>query len=95
MLHLRPEVRAAYLFALLPLIATAQEPRHAMARYNLFNLSFSRALALRDLGRQEDAARDWKRAIEVSEGQTGPVFKVGLELAKKGGVGSQQSAPCL
>jgi tetratricopeptide (TPR) repeat protein len=50
--------------------ANALEPRNVTACYGLFNLLWSRAKALGDLGRKEDAARDWKRAVEVSEGQS-------------------------
>jgi eukaryotic-like serine/threonine-protein kinase len=47
----------------------AQDPRDAAARFGLFNASLGQARALFDLGRREEADRDWRRAIELSEGQ--------------------------
>jgi len=42
-------------------------PQYAEARMTLFNGLMGRAYALRRLGRHEDAADDWRRAIEISE----------------------------
>jgi serine/threonine protein kinase/tetratricopeptide (TPR) repeat protein len=47
----------------------AQDPRDAEARMTLFNTSLGRARALLDLGRREEADKDYRRAIEYSEGQ--------------------------
>jgi eukaryotic-like serine/threonine-protein kinase len=47
----------------------AQDPRDADACFGLFNASLGRARALFDLGRREEANRDWRRAIELSEGK--------------------------
>jgi tetratricopeptide (TPR) repeat protein len=47
----------------------AQDPRDAEARMTVFNTSLGRARALQELGRREEADKDWRRAIEYSEGQ--------------------------
>jgi tetratricopeptide (TPR) repeat protein len=47
----------------------ARDPRDAQARSTLFYTFLGRARALLDLGRREEADKDWRRAIELSEGQ--------------------------
>jgi tetratricopeptide (TPR) repeat protein len=47
----------------------AQDPRDAEACFGLFNASLGQARSLFDLGRRKEADRDWRRAIELSEGQ--------------------------
>jgi serine/threonine protein kinase len=46
-----------------------ENPVNAAARSCLFEAHFGRALALRKMGRDEEAAKDWRRMIELSEGQ--------------------------
>jgi tetratricopeptide (TPR) repeat protein len=47
----------------------ARDPRDVQARSTLFYTFLNRARALLDLGRREEADKDWRRAIELSEGQ--------------------------
>jgi eukaryotic-like serine/threonine-protein kinase len=49
--------------------AVEKDHRDVDARMGLFNTLMGRAYAFRQLERHEDAAKDWRRAIEVSEGQ--------------------------
>jgi eukaryotic-like serine/threonine-protein kinase len=49
--------------------AVAKDPRNVDARMGVFDTLMGRAYAFRRLKRHEDAAKDWRRAIEVSEGQ--------------------------
>jgi tetratricopeptide (TPR) repeat protein len=46
-----------------------EDPLNYHARGCLFDAHFGRAIALRELERPEEAAKDWKRAIELSAGQ--------------------------
>jgi serine/threonine protein kinase len=46
-----------------------ESPRNGAARGSLFEAHHGRALALRKMGRDDEAARDWKRMIELSAGQ--------------------------
>ena len=46
-----------------------QDPRDVDARMALFDTFMGRGYALLRLGRREEAAKDWRRVIEVSEGQ--------------------------
>jgi tetratricopeptide (TPR) repeat protein len=46
-----------------------RDPRDVDARMGLFNTLMGRAYAFRRLERHADAAKDWRRAIDVSEGQ--------------------------
>src|SRR5437899_9408820 len=43
-----------------------KEPLNRRARGCLFDAHFGRAIALRELGRPDEAAKDWKRALELS-----------------------------
>jgi tetratricopeptide (TPR) repeat protein len=46
-----------------------QHPRNVQARFYLFNMLMGRGYAFTRLERREDAAKDWRRMIEISEGQ--------------------------
>jgi tetratricopeptide (TPR) repeat protein len=46
-----------------------EDPENRPARASLFDAHFGRAVTLRQLGRDDEAARDWKRAIELSAGR--------------------------
>jgi serine/threonine protein kinase len=46
-----------------------ENPDNRAARGCLHNAHFGRAIALRKLGRDEEAAEDWKRVLELSAGQ--------------------------
>jgi serine/threonine protein kinase len=47
-----------------------KDPRYVHARMCLFDTLMGRAYALRRLGRDEDMAKEWRRVVEVSEGQS-------------------------
>src|SRR5262249_54522267 len=46
-----------------------QDPQNRSARGCLYDAHFGRAIALRQLGRDDEAAMDWKRALELSGGR--------------------------
>src|SRR5262249_52940347 len=46
-----------------------KDPRNRHARTCLYDVHFGRAVALRQLRRLEEAAKDWKQALELSAGQ--------------------------
>jgi serine/threonine protein kinase len=46
-----------------------KDPRDGYARFSLFSAVLGRGLALQDLRRHEDAAKDWRRVVELTEGQ--------------------------
>ena len=46
-----------------------KDPRYVEARMCLFDSLMGRAYALRRLERREDAAEEWRRVVEISEGQ--------------------------
>src|SRR5262249_51809783 len=46
------------------------DPHNRTARGCLYDAHFGRAIALRELGREAEAAADWKRALELSAGQS-------------------------
>ena len=46
-----------------------QDPRNVHARLTLFNMLMGRGYAFVRLDRREEAAKDWRRMIEISEGQ--------------------------
>jgi serine/threonine protein kinase/Flp pilus assembly protein TadD len=46
-----------------------QDPRHGAARQSLFDGLMGRGYAYVNLGRQDEAAKDWQRMLEISEGQ--------------------------
>src|SRR5207248_2107291 len=46
-----------------------KDDRDMAARMGLFNDLMGRAYALGRLGRHDEAAKDWRRVLEVSEGQ--------------------------
>jgi tetratricopeptide (TPR) repeat protein len=47
-----------------------KDPLNRGARSALFDAHLARTMALRKLGRDEEAAKDWKRALELSAGQS-------------------------
>jgi serine/threonine protein kinase len=47
-----------------------KDPLNRSARSALFDAHLARTMALRRLGRDDEAAMDWKRAIELSAGQS-------------------------
>jgi len=49
--------------------ALEQDARSLTARFFLFDALMGRGYALVGLGRREDAARDWRQMLELSEGQ--------------------------
>jgi tetratricopeptide (TPR) repeat protein len=55
--------------------ALAQDPRNTESRHALFAVLFDRAMTFKKLGRTEDAARDWARIVEISEGQSHIVMR--------------------
>jgi len=46
-----------------------QDPRDVQARWSLFEAFVGRGLALHRLGRDEEAAKDWQRVVDLSAGQ--------------------------
>jgi serine/threonine protein kinase/Flp pilus assembly protein TadD len=47
-----------------------KDPLNRRARAGLFDVHLARTMALRKLGRDEEAVKDWKRALELSAGQS-------------------------
>ena len=47
-----------------------KDPLNRRARSGLFDVHLARTMALRRMGRDEEAAKDWKRALELSAGQS-------------------------
>jgi serine/threonine-protein kinase len=66
--------------------ALAADPHHATTRLYLRMAYRSRAIALTQLGRYTEAARDWGRAIELDEGPDRPLclLQRAISLARAG-----------
>jgi serine/threonine protein kinase/tetratricopeptide (TPR) repeat protein len=70
----------------------AKERRLANAREFLRNSHLSRATALDDLDRRDEATRDWERARELDDGSNAPIFRIRISRNKKDAAGCLAAA---